>query len=120
MTIGQRRKRMFKYKVITFILLIALFTTAKAYCQQGVDDQQIKTIVGTVTYVDVSGNIISVQTNHGLMVFNISVESDLLRFAHHMASIEIEKGDPVMIRYETTPFGKNEIIKLVDQRSGSL
>jgi hypothetical protein len=111
---------MFKYKVITFILLIGLFTTAKAYCQQGTDDQQIKTVAGTVTYVDVAGNIVSVQTDRGTMVFNISVESELLRFAHHMASIEIEKGDPVMIRYETTVFGKNKIIKLVDQRSGSL
>ena len=94
--------------------------TAKAYCQQENKDPRVKIIAGTVTYVDVPGNIISVQTDKGTMVFNISVESDLLRYAHHIASIEIEKGDPVIIQYVSPLFGKNNIIKLVDKKPDNL
>jgi len=107
---------MFKYKRIIIVLLTMLFISVQAYCQQQSKDPQIKTIAGTVTYVDVSGSIISVQTDKGTMVFNISVESELFRYAHHMASIEIEKGDPVIIQYKSALFGKNDIVKLVDEK----
>jgi len=108
---------MFKYKLAIFVLLTMFFTSVQAYCQQQNKDLQVKTIAGTVTYVDVAGSIISVQTDKGTMVFNFSVESNLFRYAHHMASIEIEKGDPVIIQYKSVPFGKNDIVKLVDERA---
>ena len=107
---------MIKLKAAIFILLAVFFIASKAYCQQDPQDQDSKTIAGIVTFVDVAGGIISVQTDQGTLVFNITVESDLLRFAHHMASIDIEKGDPVMVQYESLIPGKNNIIKLVEKR----
>jgi hypothetical protein len=104
--------------VVTFILLTAVLTSAKAYCQQD-KDQQINTIAGTITFVDVPGDTISVETKEGTMVFGIAVESELFRFAHHMASIEIKKGDPVIVQYESSLFGKNTITRLVDERPDS-
>jgi len=108
---------MFKHKLVIFVLLTMLLMSVQAYSQQQNKDPQIKTIAGTVTYVDVAGSIISVQTDKGTMVFNIAIESDLLRYAHHMASIEIEKGDPVIIQYKSVLLGKNDIVKLVDEKA---
>jgi len=109
-----------KYKVVIFILLIAFFLIPKAYCQQAVPDRQVNTIDGKVTFVDVPGNVISVQTKNGTMVFDIEVESDLLRDAHHIATLEIEKGDPVIIEYVRDLVGKNKIITLQDKKPDSL
>lgn len=114
-----RRERMLKYKVVTFILLTALFTSAKAYCQQDIKDQQINTIIGKVTYLDVAGDIISVQTYKGTMVFNLSVGSELFHYAHRISVIEIEKGDPVTIQYKKSSLGKNIITRLVDKKQDS-
>ena|ERR1035437_4706632 len=110
---------MFKYKAVILVLLAALFTPVQSYCQQAINDQQINTIAGKVTYVDPAGAVIKVKTNFGPMVFYISVESDLFQFTHHMASVDIEKGDPVIVQYERSSIGKNTIIRLVDKRPES-
>jgi len=105
---------MFKYKIAVLFLLTAFLMMAKAYCLQAVSDGQVSTISGTVTYVDTAGDVVSVDTYRGTMVFDIGVESDLFRFAHHMSKVEIAKGDPVMIQYKSLPSGKYIIVKLVD------
>ena len=107
-------EKMFKNKVMVLVLLTAILISGKAFCQQEIKDMQVKTIAGNVTYIDLAGSVINVQTNSGKMVFSISVESELLRYAHHIVSVEIGKGDSVMIQYATTSLGKNVIIKLED------
>ena len=102
------------------ILSVVLFTTAKGYCQQGTQEQGINTIAGTVTYMDAEGAVVSVKTDKGTMDFNIPAESDLLRKNHHIVSIEIQKGDPVIVQYTTSPFGKNILTKLVDMKPDSV
>jgi len=103
-------------KVFLLILAGAFVATSRGYGQQL--DNQVQTIAGTVTYVDVAAQVVGIKTKKGLMAFQIAAESDLLRFAHHITSIEIEKGDPVIIQYESLPFGKNDIIRLVDKNPG--
>jgi hypothetical protein len=105
---------MFKYKLITFILLTAVLIPAKAFCQEVIKDQQVRVIAGNVTYADPAGGIINVQTDKGNMVFYISVESYLYQHDRHMASIEIEQGDSVIIQYVRSSWGKNNILSLVD------
>ena len=116
---------MFKYKIIFFILLTLILASGNAYCQGGVLDKQIqgeikdlqtRTIAGAVTYLDTEGGVIHLQTDRGEKVFYISVESNLYRAAHHIASIEISKGDPLIIQYATSSAGKNIILKLVDNK----
>lgn len=108
---------MLKYKAIAFILLTAVFISAKAYCDEGINNKQIITVNGTVTKIDSEGSAISVQTDKWVMDFHIPVDAELLRGTHHMASIEIEQGDPVTIRYFISSSGKNDIISLVDHKS---
>jgi hypothetical protein len=120
---------MFKYRIISFILLTVVLVSGKAYCQQGILDKeiqgetkdlQISTIAGKVTYVGPESNVIDVQTDKGQEMFFISPESMLYRHTHHIASLEIYKGDPVTIQYTISSSGKNIIIKLIDNRSHSI
>jgi hypothetical protein len=111
---------MSKNKVITFVLLTVILASGKAFCQQEIKGKQVNTISGKITYVDTAGGVINVQTDSMKMALYISVESDLLRYAHHIASIEIEKGDPVIIQYATTSSGKNVVIRLEDNRPDPL
>jgi len=101
---------MSKFKIGALGLLMAIGITVTAY------SQQVMTTSGTVTFVDIAGNIISVQTDAGTMVFDMTVQTDLFRYAHHMASIEIKKGDPVDIQYQISLTGRNNIVKLVDKK----
>ena len=116
---------MFKYKIILFILLTLVLASGNTYCQGGILDKQIQgetkdlqisTVTGIVTYFDVEGGVIRVQTDMGEKVLYISVESNLYRGAHHIASLEISKGDPVIIQYTISSSGKNIILKLVDNK----
>jgi hypothetical protein len=107
---------MFKNRAVILILLIAVFISGKAFCQQEIKNMQVKTIAGKITYIDLAGSVINVQTDNGKMALSISVESELLRYAHHIASVEIQVGDPVIIQYATTSLGKNVIIKLEDSK----
>ena len=120
---------MFKYRIISFILLIVVLTSGEAYCQQGILDKeiqgetkdlQISTVAGKVTYVGPESNVIDVQTDKGQEMFYISPESMLYRHTHHIASLEIYKGDPVTIQYTVSSSGKNIIIKLIDNKSHSI
>ena len=120
---------MFKYKIIFFILLTAVLASGKAYCQEGIldkeiqgktQDLQINTVAGKVAYVGPESNVIDVRTNKGQEMFFISPESMLYRHTHHIASLEIYKGDPVTIQYTVSSSGKNIIIKLIDNKSHSI
>ena len=108
---------MFKYKVFAFIFLITSFSL-QAYSQNA--DHQLTTIAGKVNYVDLAGGVIGVQTKKGTLVFHVSVESDLLRYSHHIASIEIQKDDPVIVQFEKNSYGKNIIVKLVDKQQDEI
>jgi hypothetical protein len=119
---------MLKKKNIIFILLTVILASSEAYCQEGILDKviqgetkdlQISTITGSITHVSTQSGVISVQTDMGQKVFYISVESNLYRHTHHIASIEIHKGDPVTIQYTISSSGKNIIIKLEDNKSDS-
>jgi len=107
---------MFKSKIVAFIFVAAVFVSGQAYCQLETQDQQVLTIAGTVTHVDAEGWVVNLQTDKGEMSFFLETESDLRRFDHHMASIEIEKGDPVTVQYVVSPTGQNNIIRLVDTK----
>ncbi len=100
---------MFKYKVIAFVLLTAVFMSGRAYCQEA------RAASGLVTDIDVEAGVINVQTENGNMMFYLLTESNLYRSNHHISSIEIEKNDPVKIRYVST-YGKNDIVSLVDNK----
>jgi len=165
-------------KAIPLILLTAILVCNKAYCQEETNDQQIKTIVGQVTKMDIESGVVNVilgsvtkqdfsdahfdaealwaelikdgyidpngliqdqfydlvkfngkkkwiyavfqkalTSNGRVMVFYITNDSNLLRGTHLMASIEIEPGDPVVIRYDSSS-SQNNIIRLVDNKSG--
>src|ERR1700690_2537423 len=102
----QRGGRILKYKIISFILLIVIFTSSEAYCQEGILDKEIQgktkdlqtsIIAGTVMYVDGVSGVINLITDMGQKVFYITVESKLYRDTHHITSIEIYKDDPVTI-----------------------
>ncbi len=177
---------MFRNKIIAFILLIAIFVSGKAYCQEEIKNQQIRTIVGKITQIDIESGVIDVETggvakqafsdahlnadliweelikngyidsdgtiqaqfyeldkfssmllpkkfnakkkliykifqkaliDNGVMVFYIAIDSDLLQGTHHIASVEIEKGDPVTIQYDNSSGDKNNIIRLVNNKS---
>ena len=107
---------MYKYKMVSFVLLTMVLISSQAYCQQATKERQVRTISGKVTEVDPEGWVVDVQTDNGKMTFYIEAESGLYRFTHHMASVEIEKGDKVTIQYVYS-LGKNSIIKLVDSTS---
>jgi len=111
---------MLKYKVMALILLTAVFISGEAYCQEVSKDRQISTVTGTVTYVDVDSGVINLQTGSGKILFYISVESELYRFTHHIVSIEIFRGDPVVIQYITSPSGRNTVLRLVDKKPDSI
>jgi hypothetical protein len=180
------RREMFIKKVIIFILLTAVLVSGKAYCQEEIKSNQIKTIAGGVSKVDDESSVINVRTgsvakqtfldahfnaeliwgeliksgyidpngtiqaqfyeldkssnmllprmsnakkkviynifqkaliDNGIMVFYISLNSNLLRGTHHIALIEIEQGDPVTIQYDSSSTNKNNIICLVDNKS---
>lgn len=106
---------MLKHKVIAFILFTAVLITTSAYCQQGPQDQQIQTISGKVTKFDIEGGVLHVKTDLGDGAFYLTAVSDLFHLTHHMASVEITIGDPVVIQYVHSA-GINKIIKLVDNR----
>ena len=53
---------MFRNKLVTFILLTAVFVSGKAYCQQEIENQQMRTIVGKVIKIDVESGVINVGT----------------------------------------------------------
>jgi hypothetical protein len=53
--------------------------------------------------------------DHGIMMFYIYTDSDLLQDEHHIASLEIEQGDPVTIQYNSSP-DKNTVVRLVNNR----
>lgn len=105
---------MFKHKVTTFILLMAVLIYGKAYGQQEIKGMSISTISGQVVSLDTASQVLTVKTDNGTMDFYVSIESDLFLGTHHIASIEITPKDPVTIQYATTASGKNVIIKLVD------
>ncbi len=176
---------MFKNRVITFILLTAVLVSGKAYCQEQIKDQQIRTIVGKVSKIDLESSVINIETgsvakqafsdahvdscliwgelikngyidpngtiqprfyalnkfsdillpkkfnakkkliysifqkalaDNGIMVFYTSFDSELLRGTHRIVSVEIEKGDPVTIQYNSSSPDKNNIIRLVDNK----
>jgi len=116
---------MFKYKIVLSILLTLILASGNVYCQGGILDKQVqgeirdlqtRTIAGEVTYLDTEGGVIHLQTDRGEKIFYLSVESNLYRAAHHIASIEISKGDPLIIQYATSSSGKNIILKLVDNK----
>ncbi len=106
---------MFKYKLIAFILLSAVLASGKAYCQTEVLNPQIITVDGKVTKVDPEGGVIHVQTAEGNMLFHIHVEARLFRDTMPIASIDIERGDPVTIQYDSSSPDRN-IITLVDHQ----
>ncbi len=56
-------------------------------------------------------------TDNGMMMFYISNDSDLLQGTHRITSVEIEQGDPVTIQYVSASGDKNNVIRLVDNKS---
>ncbi len=104
---------MFKLKAIALILLMAVLISGKAYCQQTNKDLQTKTASGKVVKMDVEGGVIKVKIGYMTKVFYLSSESDLYMSTHHMSSLEIQEGDPVIIQYISSS-GKNRVISLVD------
>ena len=107
---------MIKHKVITFILLISVFTPSAAYCQERIKNQQISTIAGAVTKVDVAGRVIGIQTDTGEMEFYIPEQVKIVRNTHYIALLEIKIGHPVTIQYDNSSIGRNNIISLVDNK----
>jgi hypothetical protein len=113
-------EKMSRHKVIIFILFIAVLAGTNAYSQESMVGLQINTVAGKVAKIDPEGSSLYVQTDNGTMDFFISVESELLLGTRHMASIEIEQGDRVVIQYSTNSVGKNVIVKLVDNQSNKI
>ena len=106
--------KMAKHKSIVLILLMLVIPLAKTYGQEVMKGQAVSAISGKVIKVDPEGNVIHVKTDKGIILFNMAVESDLFRGHHHIASIEIEQDDPVVIDFYNSSTGKNVIVKLVD------
>ncbi|MBF0570307.1 MAG: hypothetical protein HQL12_00400 [Candidatus Omnitrophica bacterium] len=107
---------MFKFKVIAFVVLTAVFISSAAYCQQVMNDRNIKTISGKVVKVGVEAGLISIQTKDSVMTFYIGPEAVLYwSTSQHMTSVEIKLDDPVIIQY-VIAYGKNTIINLVDNK----
>jgi len=110
---------MFKHKVITYILLTAVLAPSGAYCQERVENQQMRTISGTITKIDTVGNIINVQTDTGEMAFSVSDHARIVRNTHDAGLLDIKEGDPVTIQYTSASLGKNSILRLVDNKPGN-
>ena len=112
---------MVKNKLI-FSMLIAIavvFISVHAYSQQGLKEDHIKVASGTVNRVDMEGDVIAVQTDQGLVVFHVNVESAMFRYAHHISILEIMPRDPVTVQYDNSS-GRNIIIKLIDHKEGKV
>ncbi len=107
---------MLKLKVFTLILSALLFISIKAYSQNMANGAPVLTVTGVVANVDVAGCTMNVKTDKGMMEFIIGVESDLLEGSHHLASIELEKDDQVIIQYKSNPYGRNVIVQLEDKK----
>ncbi len=54
---------------------------------------------------------------NGTMMFYISNNSGLFQGTHYITSVEIEQGDPVTIQYDSSSGDKNNIIRLVNNKS---
>src|ERR1700678_2333541 len=100
---------MFRNIIISFILLTAVLASGRAYCQEMMNNQRINTIAGKVIDIDHDSGFINIRTDNGNVQLNILVTSELLRRTHHMASIEIEYGDPVIVKYDSSS-GRNIVI----------
>jgi hypothetical protein len=53
---------MFKNKIVIFIFLATVLVSGKVYCQEKINNPQMKTIVGKVIRMDEESNVISVET----------------------------------------------------------
>jgi hypothetical protein len=180
-------EKMFRRKMIGFILLTVVLVSDKAYCQQKTSSRQIFTFVGQVTKFDLDSDVINVISgavekqefsnahlnvdplwnalikigyidsngtiqdkyyaldkfssmilpkefnakkkliytifqnaladNGQRKVFYFTFNSELLLGNRNMAIVEIEQGDPVTIQYVNSSPDKNNIIRLVDNKS---
>ena len=100
------------FKGMVLFLLLTVCISMQAYAEQ------VRTIFGKVTRVDVEGGVINVNTDHGEIVFYLLAESNLYKFTHHMSSVEITKGDPVKVKYISIS-GQNKVVSLVDNQPAS-
>lgn len=99
--LGDMKKgKMFKSKMIVFILLASAFTASIAYCQKKVENRQTIALYGTVTKVDAVGNIIEVKTNEGQqMAFSVPDDVSITEGTEKIGLMDIEQGDSVAIQY---------------------
>jgi hypothetical protein len=106
---------MFKFNLMVLICIAAAVFSTEAYCQKANPNFQVTSVSGKVVRVDVESGIITLNIDDREVVFYLMDQSKMYKTTQHMATIEIQKGDPVIIQYFTA-LGKNDIISLVDKK----
>ena len=101
------------------ILMVSLMNS-KSGSQEIVENQNTRTIRGTVTTIDVVGGVMNVQTEKGPMAFSISDQTKKIQDTHDIGILDIKSGDPVSIQYESISPGKNMVISIVDNKPGNM
>jgi hypothetical protein len=106
-------EKMFKSKMIVFVLLALAFTASLAYCQEKVETRQTIAIIGRVTKVDAVGNIIEVETNEGQqMAFSVPDDASITEGTKKIGLMDIEQSDSVAIQYYSPSQGKFVVVSI--------
>jgi len=106
---------MLKYKVIALILFAVAFTVISAYSQDKAENQQPKSIVGTIAQVDYAGDILVVNTDGGQMSFSVSNDTKITRGAEQLGLEDLEEADPVAVQYYNYSPGNFVALSIIDK-----
>ena len=96
-----------------FICLLVTFLMSG--CSGGKDFKQM-TFSGTITEIDAVGDVIKVKVGGEEMAFSISDQAKIVRNAHDAGLLDIKEGHPVTIQYDGSSLGRNNIIRLVNNK----
>jgi hypothetical protein len=106
---------MHKYKLMALVVFAAILVSSEAHGDRSNRVPKTATASGKVSTVDMESGIIRVDVESKPVVFYLLHDSQMFMGTHHMTTIEIMQGDPVIVLYNISS-GKNNIISLVDKR----
>jgi hypothetical protein len=91
--------RMFKIKMIVFVLLALASMASFAYCQEKTETLQTITTVGRVTKIDALNSVIEVETDDGQIAFTVSKDANITEGTKKIGLMEIGVSNSVTIQY---------------------
>ena len=94
-------------RIVSFLLVI--FIAFPVYCKEKPGDFWIKTVGGTVTKVNSSGNTLTIRTvDQRNLTFIVNHSSVIMHEMTPIKLMDLKRGDPVSIQYDT--FSPNKLI----------